>query len=910
MPLHLRKVFPAGVLLGLTVALTAGVTPAQQTLPALPPPGGGQPAQFAQADPNQPAAGDNQTEVLARGPVHEAFATTAEAPVASPVVAQEPPEPIEELPPEDKPEGENVLWIPGYWHWDDDADRYIWISGFWRVAPPGRVWVPGSWRDVRGGHQWAAGFWQETLPPQAAGQPAQEQPEIQYLPPPPASVEVGPTTPALTQTSFYVPGSWVWRGRFLWRPGFWIEHRPNWVWVPAHYRWSPLGYIFVEGYWDYPLATRGVLYAPVYFPRPVYAQPAFVYTPAYVVSEPAMVGALFVRRGFGAYYFGDYFAPRYSNVGFTAWCGTFGGGGGGFAIGFGTGRAWGYDPLWSYYSVRNRQNVAWNTGVANLYGGRYAGTVPRPPVNLVQQNTVINRITNVNNVTNNVTNVTNNITVVNKHVTVNNTNVTDVAMLAPAKAARDLQPEVKVQPISAQVRKDEAARAQEIRSFAVDRRKLETAAVAKGPVAVPKGNEPAAPQSLKIEVPKAIAARARVADERKAPPANPHRDQKAAQKVDPNGDRGDTDPHPVFTPKIERKTDPKLNPKIDPKDLPDPKGNPKVNPKFDPKDDPDPKVNPKVNPKVDPNPKIDPTPKVNPKVDPNPKMDPLPKVNPKVDPLPKVNPKVDPKVGPKVDPNPKVDPQPKVTPKVNPPVDPLPKVNPPVDPVPNPKVNPKRDPKDDDPDPRPKGNPKRDPKDDPLPKVEPKQPKQPPVVQPQPQPQPVPQPKVQPQPMPQPQPQPKQPPVVPKQPVPQPQPQPMPQPQPQPKQPPKGEPKEPREPKKDRDPKDRDPKDRDPESFAPPVNPAPVVRSPAPVPQPVQPVRPLVTPAAQPQPARVLAPAQPRQPVPVPKAQPRPQTEPQPRVQPRVQPVTQPRPAPQPKAPDRGNKDRGDRNRN
>ena len=48
----------------------------------------------------------------------------------------------------------------------------------------------------------------------------------------------------------------------------------------------------------------------------------------------------------------------------------------------------------------------------------------------MQQNTVINKITNVN-----VTNVTNNITVVNKNVTVNNKNVTDVAMVAPMKVA-------------------------------------------------------------------------------------------------------------------------------------------------------------------------------------------------------------------------------------------------------------------------------------------------------------------------------------------------------------------------------------------------------------------------------------------------------------------------------------------
>src|SRR5262249_22806717 len=74
----------------------------------------------------------------------------------------------------------------------------------------------------------------------------------------------------------------------------------------AGYAWPPAGYVFCDGYWDYPLAHRGVLFAPVVFARPIYTRPAYVYTPVYVVSEPCMVGALFVRRGHSHYYFGDY----------------------------------------------------------------------------------------------------------------------------------------------------------------------------------------------------------------------------------------------------------------------------------------------------------------------------------------------------------------------------------------------------------------------------------------------------------------------------------------------------------------------------------------------------------------------------------------------------------------------------
>src|SRR5262245_36162754 len=88
-------------------------------------------------------------EVLTKGPVHEAYAepetTNAEA---GPIVPKQPPEPIEEVPPNEKPAGDNVVWIGGYWAWDDEHADYIWISGFWRQLPPDRDWVPGYWTQV------------------------------------------------------------------------------------------------------------------------------------------------------------------------------------------------------------------------------------------------------------------------------------------------------------------------------------------------------------------------------------------------------------------------------------------------------------------------------------------------------------------------------------------------------------------------------------------------------------------------------------------------------------------------------------------------------------------------------------------------------------------------------------------
>lgn len=736
---RLLKVLPLGVFGALIAVLTAGFSPAQDPIPLRPPVAPGVdpepiplPLPGKPAQPAQPEAADGP-EVLAKGPIHEAFAATAEAPTASPIVAKQPPEPIEELPPDQKPAGDNVQWIPGYWHWDEEASRFIWISGFWRQPPPGRVWVPGSWREAKGGWQWVPGFWQEVN--QQPAQPnVQAQPEIEYLPEPPASLEVGPTVAAPNSSHFYVPGSWVWRGRYLWRPGVWVEYRPSWVWVPARYHWTPAGYVFCDGFWDHPIATRGVLFAPVVFARPV--RPAYVYTPVYVVSEPALVGALFVRRGYSHYYFGDYYDARYATVGYSAWCGTYTRTG--FTVGFGVGRSWGYDPLWSYYSVTYRDTPTWHRGVGDLYHGRYRGDLVRPPTTLVQQNTVINNVTKTN-----VTNVTNNITVINGMPTVNNRDVSNVAMVAPLKVAPDLS-RTKFESVNADTRRNEAAAARQIREVGAQRGRLETAAVTQAPVVrPPTPGQPvvaAQPRSIKLDVPKTAVARAQVPDEKKAPPPNPLRASGPGAKTDPPK----VDPRPPVsnplgvTPKVDV-------PKIDPKP-------PVVLPKTDPpRVDPKPKVDPKppVGGPINPLPKIDP-PKVDPKVPPTvqPRVDPKPPATlPKVD-LPKTDPKLPvppPVVGPKVDPkppvvSPKVDPKPPVTvPRIDPPkVDPKPPVVlPKVDPKPPslPPVSPRIDPK-----------PPTLPPAAPLPKVDPKPPVVVPRIDPKPNPPPVVLPKVDPKP--------------------------------------------------------------------------------------------------------------------------------------------------------------------
>jgi len=407
----------------------------------------------------------DDVEVLARGPVHEAYAEPSERePKPTPIVPKEPPKPIEELPPDQKPEGDNVQWMPGYWGWDEDKKDFIWVSGFWRNVPPGRAWVPGSWRKANDGWQWTGGFWAA-----AKGQPKAD---VEYLPQPPAPLDAsGPTTPAPSETHVYAPGCWVYRDRYVWQPGFWYEYRSGWVWVAAHYRWTPAGFVYIDGYWDYPLAERGVLFAPAYIPPVIYTAPAFVYTPTYVIREDCLFGAFFCRRGFGAYYFGDYFAPSYASLGFTAWCGGFG-----ISLSFGHG-PW-YDPLFGYYRCGYRHDPFWRSGVHDLYAGRYRGDYLRPPATLVQQKTVINNITNVKNATN-----------------VNTNNVTMLTSLNNA----DRGGQRKLQQVPESERQQQQLLARSTRDVA-NRRAEGEAQLAGRPGA---GGKTAAPTALKLDLPPA-----------------------------------------------------------------------------------------------------------------------------------------------------------------------------------------------------------------------------------------------------------------------------------------------------------------------------------------------------------------------------------------------------------------------
>jgi WXXGXW repeat (2 copies) len=381
-------------------------------------------------------------EVLARGPVHEAFAepTTAN-PDQSPVVTKQPPELIEELPPDQKPEGDNVQWIPGYWAWDDEAKDFIWVSGCWRDVPPGRRWAPGHWQEVDGGWVWVAGFWA-----------TENQAQIQYLPAPPPSLDQGPAAPAPDANSMYLPGCWVYQEtRYLWRPGFWTAYRPNWLWIPAGYTWTPSGYIFTDGYWDYPLDQRGLCFAPAFINRGVFLAGRRPFSPWYAVNNDFLLGSLFVHRATRHYYFGDYFAPEYAKRGFVAWPDYHPVKGA-------------YDPTFAYYRHLHAADKNWEPAFRNLYTERRNGTIPVPPRTLAKQIEAINAI-HANNTANvavhksvSLTHVQN-VTVLTPFKEVHNTRVTNLGTLGGGKEAVAGGRVVKLEPVSKEaiVREQKAA---------------------------------------------------------------------------------------------------------------------------------------------------------------------------------------------------------------------------------------------------------------------------------------------------------------------------------------------------------------------------------------------------------------------------------------------------------------------
>jgi hypothetical protein len=216
--------------------------------------------------------------------------------------------------------------------------------------------------QAQGGWQWANGYWAN-----------QTETQVSYLPPPPPSLETGPSTVAPAANQFYSPGSWVYVDKkYRWRPGFWLTHRANWVFVPAHYVWTPAGYVFVDSYWDYEVHRRGLLFCPVRFTVNLWTRPGWRWTPRYVVYPEVILGSLFVRVDLHRYCFGDYFDARFLQHGFVPW------------VDYRLHRNV-PEPFFRQIALTYRTQPNWERNLRKLYDDRRVGIALRPPVSIAEQ---------------------------------------------------------------------------------------------------------------------------------------------------------------------------------------------------------------------------------------------------------------------------------------------------------------------------------------------------------------------------------------------------------------------------------------------------------------------------------------------------------------------------------------------
>jgi len=311
-----------------------------------------------QGPPAHPVPG---IEVQDSGPIHEAFAQP-DAPVKGRglLAPKAPPPPVPELPPETKPDGDNIVWVPGYWYWDEPKKDFTWMSGFWRNAPEGREWQPGEWVKEGSGWRYASGHWKKSNTTNFQ----------RNLPKPPESVEAGPSTPSPTPDAVWVPGHWEYRVKdYAWRGGYWGLPEAGSLWTPPQYLWTPTGYTYVSGYWDYCLEDRGLLYAPVYFTRPLWQTPGWCYRPSFAINIGLGGGwgwgwgdfysSLFIGPSYNCFYYGS----RYSNW----WCWGLG-----YRPWYYHGRGY-YNHLYHHYAYLNRNNAHWASNLRSTYASRAIG---------------------------------------------------------------------------------------------------------------------------------------------------------------------------------------------------------------------------------------------------------------------------------------------------------------------------------------------------------------------------------------------------------------------------------------------------------------------------------------------------------------------------------------------------------
>lgn len=225
--------------------------------------------------------------------VHQAFIQAVRDLTPSIIIKTQPPEPLDETPPNQHHSGS--VWIPGYWMWDQQSEKYEWVCGIWRLPPPDHSWLSGYWLEVDGGWVWVRGAWIESK--------NQTITSLVYSKEPPPALQNEETGTPPDEGYFWCMGYWnLNAGKFEWKIGSWHKFNPNWIFVAAQWIWRPEGYLFVPAYWDWKLESRGFLFdctnqvpiaTPTILIRSVYKN---LLAKALTLSETSLVICLFSLR--------------------------------------------------------------------------------------------------------------------------------------------------------------------------------------------------------------------------------------------------------------------------------------------------------------------------------------------------------------------------------------------------------------------------------------------------------------------------------------------------------------------------------------------------------------------------------------------------------------------------------------
>ncbi len=158
--------------------------------------------------------------------------------------------------------------------------------------------MPGHWWQSESGSRWISGFWNSV-----------DSSRLTYLASPPAPKQ-DPDDLHPGGGEFRIPGYWLPQdGKFVWQPGKLAEFKAGRIWMPSQYFWTPAGYVFVDGYWDYAFDRRGWLFAPLGLTDPAADSAQFTFSPDILLNLANISLELFARPALRTYYFGDYDGP-------------------------------------------------------------------------------------------------------------------------------------------------------------------------------------------------------------------------------------------------------------------------------------------------------------------------------------------------------------------------------------------------------------------------------------------------------------------------------------------------------------------------------------------------------------------------------------------------------------------------